>query len=327
MAKLKLEFDVLTNMSGSMQLKTRQIVDIPIVNLYLEGSPVKIGCVNFMTITEQELIKWKNKPLLWPPTTNEIQVFARVEVQSGSQQEALSYARAKIDQVLNVLRAFRSPFGKLHETWQIGMLSSTTQTAAVPMRINNRQYAAQLSTQSGFGPALIELRRNILSKVEQAHWDSISKVMLKSAPTEMEKKLLIALQWLGESTKQDRNDAKCAKICFALETMIGGEPTSEDLKVRGITAMLAERAAFIAGKDFESRLDIDQKIRKYYGKRSEIVHKGQANVSLAALDDFGALVRKIALALLEKLDKLCDKISDVDRLEIWVKSQRYALPG
>jgi len=200
-----------------------QNIDIPIVNLQLEGDPVKIGLVTFETVAEQELVKWKDKPVLWPPTTYDICLFARVRA-PGDLQAALSFARTQIDQVLNVLRAFCFLFGKRQETLQIGMLSSTTLTAAIPMRINNRQYVAQFSTQSGLGPALIELRKNILSKVEQSQWDSISKILQKGNRTQMESKLVNALQWLGEATKQDRNDAKFAKICFALETMIVENP-------------------------------------------------------------------------------------------------------
>lgn len=305
--------------------KTPQIVDIPIANLYLEGNAIKIGYVTFMTITEKELAKWKNKPLLWQPTQYDIHVFARVETPGDSKEETFSYAKSQVDQVLNILRALCFPFGRRSETMQIGMIGNMTQTTAIPMRMNNREFAAQFSTPSGLHPALIELRKSIWSKVEQSQWESISKIMVKNEQSKMESKLLTGLQWVGESTKPDTNNAKFTKICFALETMIGGEPKYEDLKVRGITAMLAERAAFLIGEDLNNRLDIDHKIRKYYGKRSEIVHEGQANISLADLDDFGALVRRIALALLEKLDKERDKLNTVEKLEGWVRSQRYTL--
>ena len=108
--------------------------------------------------------------------------------------------------------------------------------------------------------------------------------------------------------------------------MIGGEPNDEELKVRGITAMLAERAAFIAGKDLDDRLAIDKDIRKYYKMRGSIVHGGEGDVSLDDIDGFGKLVRRIAIALLEKPDELGTEISDVDKLQAWVNKQKYILP-
>jgi len=116
------------------------------------------------------------------------------------------------------------------------------------------------------------------------------------------------------------------KISFALETLIGGEPQAEELKVRGVTAMLAERAAFIAGENLGDRLAIDKDIRRYYGIRGNIVHGGKGDVSLDDIDGFGQLIRRLALALLAKLNELGDKISDVEKLEKWVKEQKYTLP-
>ena len=143
----------------------------------------------------------------------------------------------------------------------------------------------------------------------------------------MENKLLNSIHWLAESTKPDTNNSKFAKISFALETLIGGEPKDdEELKARGITAMLAERAAFIAGRDLNDRLAIDRDIRTYYGKRSNIFHGGEGDVSLDEIDRFGELVRRLALALLEKLDELKDVISDVESLGRWVREQKYTLP-
>ncbi len=143
----------------------------------------------------------------------------------------------------------------------------------------------------------------------------------------METKLLDGIHWLSESTQPDTNNSKFAKISFSLETLIAGEPEDEDLKVRGVTAMLAERAAFIAGRDLSDRLAIDKDIRKYYGMRSKIVHGSEGDASLDDIEKFGQLVRRLALALLEKLDKLRDEISSIEKLEKWVKVQKYTLPN
>lgn len=90
--------------------------------------------------------------------------------------------------------------------------------------------------------------------------------------------------------------------------------------------MLAERAAFIAGRELDDRMAIDEDIRKYYGKRSDIVHGGKkTDVSLDDIEKFGLLVRRIALSLLERLDKLGDKIGNVEKLEDWMKQQKYTL--
>lgn len=313
------------HLNSLVEFEAWQDVDIPIVNLILEEDPVKLGNVIFMRITEQELVKWTDRPTLWPPTGHDIHILARIKA-PGDLGKALSYAKTEGERTLNVLRALCFPFGRHSETWQIGLLGSAGSTTAIPMRINNRQFAALISTPSGLGPALLELRQHVLSKLEQPQWERVSKIMREIQPSQMKNKLLNGIQWLGESTKPDTNDTKFVKICFALETMIGGEPKDEDLRVRGITAMLAERAAFLVGKDHDNRLHIDKEVRFYYGKRSKIVHNGIADVSFDDLDNFGTLVRQLALTLLKRSDQLGNELSTVEKLEKWVKSERYTLP-
>lgn len=142
----------------------------------------------------------------------------------------------------------------------------------------------------------------------------------------MENKLLTAIHWLAGSTKPDTSDAKFAKICFAVEALIGSEAKVEDLKVSSLTSMLAERAAFIGGMNFDDRLKIDKQIRKYYQKRSKIVHGETDNVTLEDIDEFGELTRRLVYALLERLDELGADLSDVNKLAEWVKRQKYTLP-
>ena len=142
----------------------------------------------------------------------------------------------------------------------------------------------------------------------------------------MESKLLNSIHWLSESTKRDTDSSKFIKICVALETLLGGETEDQELKARGITAMLAERAAFIGGTSLNDSLAIDKDIRGYYSKRSGIIHDGKGDISLDDINEFGRLVRRLALALLGKLDELGDEIGDVKKLGKWVRVQKYTLP-
>jgi len=304
-----------------IRFKAWQDVDIAIANLWLEGEPAELGKVTFMGITEEELKQWKKRGF-WGQSSPDFRVVARVRA-PGDQLKALSYARTQVNQALDVLRAFCFPFGRYSESWRIGLLGDIIASTATPMRINNRKFVTQVS---GYGIAGNELRKHILSKLEQPQWNLINKLILKKRPNKMENKLLTSVHWLAESTKPDTNTSKFAKISFALETLLGGEPEDKDLKARGITAMLAERAAFIAGTDLDDRRAIDKDVRKYYGIRGNIVHGGERDVSLDDIDNFGQLVRRFSLAMLEKLDKLGHEISDIHKLENWVKDQRYTLP-
>jgi len=307
-----------------VEFEAWQDVDIAIANLWLEGEPTELGKVKFIGVTKEEIDLWK-KQGFWGESSPDFRVVARIRA-PGDQHKALSYARIQVNQTLDILRAFCFPFSRYSESWRVGLLGDIIASTATPMRINNRDFVIQVS---GYGITQIELKQHIFSKLEQRQWALIEKLILKTEDprSNMETKLLDGIHWLSESTKPDTNNSKFAKISFSLETLIGGEPKDEDLKVRGITAMLAERAAFIAGRNLNDRLAIDKGIRKYYGMRSNIVHGGEGDASLDDIDKFGQLVRRLALALLEKLDELANELSDVEKLEKWVKQQKYILPN
>jgi hypothetical protein len=301
-------------------------VDVPIMNLLLEGEPVKLGYVTLMSMTEQDIKQWGKDYTVQLQRVADMRVFARVKA-PGDFEKALSYARAQVNSVLDVLRILCFPFYPYTDTCKIGVIGEIPFSGTTPVRMDQKQIITQLRGTGLYRQP--EVRKLISKGLEQSRLELINKLMLKAehSRSDMENKLLDGIHWLGESTKPDTNRARFVKIGVALEALIGSEPKKDEmLQVRGITAMLAERAAFIAGKDLDDRLKIDKDIRKYYGMRSEIAHGVKINIQLCAIDSFGILVRRVALALLEKLDEMGGKLSTVDQLESWVKTQRYTLP-
>ena len=299
-------------------------VDFPIVNLLLEQEPVKLGHVTFVATTREDIERWQKDYTACQKRIADIHVIARVNA-PGDLEKALPYARIQVQRALDVLRILCFPFYPFTDTCSIGVIGEIAFARSTPIRINQSRFATHIG--GAFGYRQPEVRELISKGLEQSQLELITNLLLKAedSRSNMENKLLDGIHWLAESTKPDTNRARFAKISFALETLIGGEPKDEELKVRGITAMLAERAAFIAGKGLDDRLAIDRDIRGYYRMRSAIVHGGKTDILLSHIDDFGISVRRIAFALLEKLDELGDNLSTVDKLQSWVRTQRYTL--
>lgn len=311
-----------------VEFEALQPIDYPIMNLWLQGEPVKLGHVCFMAATEEDVKQWQKDYMARLQGIADMHVFARVNA-PGDLEKAVSYARTQVNSTLDLLRMLCFPFHPFTDACRIGVIGDTGFTPYATIRINQRQFAAQHRGTGAFAVWEPELRKHILSKLDQRQWELINKLIVKpeESRSDMENKLLDGIHWLGESTKPDTNRARFVKVGVALEALIGGEPKKDEmLQVRGITAMLAERAAFVAGEDQGDRVKIDEDIRKYYGMRSKIVHGVKINIQLRAINSFGKLVRRVALALLEKLDELGSNLSTVEKLESWVKTQRYTLP-
>lgn len=303
-----------------VEFEAWQDVEIPIENLWLDGDSVKLGSVVFTAVTDEYLEKWKKNPALWPNKALNIHMLATVN-SPGDQQLALSHAQDQVKFALSVLRAFCFPFGDGNASWRVGMVGDVLSAASTPMRIGGR-----IITKLGPGTSAIDLRKHVYDKLSLPQWNQLDGFAQGKAESGMATKLLSCIHWLAEATKPDTNNARFAKIGFALESLIGGEPNDDNLKVRGITAMLAERAAFIAGTCLEDRLAIDKETRQHYGKRSKIVHGDESDATLTDIDNFGELTRRIALAILKKLNEIGDEIRTVEKLETWVKKQKYLLP-
>lgn len=297
-----------------------QNVYIPIAYLWFDGTDCRLGKVTFTGISEEELERWTSQHVLWDESAPDVHVVAHVYA-PGDQNKALTYARNKLDQALDIIRAFCFPFGKLSDTWKTGVLGDIISSTSTPMRINSDRFVTHI----GSSTAQIYLKQHIFSKLEPI-LGLIEAFLEKPELSKMEIKLNNAVHWLSESTKPDSTNSKFAKIGFALESLLGGEAEGKDLKVRGITAMLAERASFFADNDTDDRLAIDKDIRKYYGRRSDIVHGGEGEVSLEEIDNFGNLIRKLVITVLIRLSENEDELRNVDDLEKWIKKQRYTLP-
>ncbi len=290
-------------------------VDIPIANLLLEDGPVEIGRASLFALTREEIEDWKKRVYpLWSSTAPNCQTVARVHA-PGDQSKATLYARTQVELALNVLRAFCFPFGSGIGVWQVGIVGEIVSYNSTPMRIDGQHYPTQVKP-----VAQIELGKDILEKLPQNNWVAINELVLKPSPNDMENKLLTSIHWLGESTKPETNNSKFTKISVAFEALLGGEPKDKHLSVRGITAMLAERVAFLLGDDLASRMVLDKVVRKYYDVRSDIVHEGHGKASDNDIDGFGRLVRGLILAMLGKTDT----ISNIENLEKWVRQQKYS---
>lgn len=304
-----------------------QDIDIPIAHLRLDGPPFKLGHVTLMSITDQyRQSPWKESKFVPEVIRNDIHMFARVHA-PGVRQKAYSYAISQARLVMNILRAFCFPFNpKEVDSWQVGIVGDTILARSIPMRLNKQLEVAPL------GPSPIvslEFKSHLLSKLESQQWQEIDRLLRKSEQSRslMEIKLLDGIPWLAEATMPDKYRTRFLRIAVALETLLGVEPKkAEDLKARGIADMLAERAAFIAGKSLHDRLTIASDIHKYYGMRSDIVHGSRKDISADDIDGFGRLVRRLALALLGKLDEVGNQLDTVANLARWVKTQRYTLP-
>ena len=305
-------------------------IDIPIACLAVDGPPFKLGNVEFHSISEIDYGNgwWDKVKLTYSGKADfEVVTFARVS-SPGDEEIALDYAHKKIQETLLILRGIGFPITS-EEINQFGILNEFLTWANLPIRLNQAEESIRLEGSSTIvtmiGPPiriwriyqdlLDEIDRDILVRMNQ-----IISAEDNASTNQMEPKFIGGLRWLGEATKPDALPVRYLKLSTALEYLVGGEPDKDYLTTRGITATLAERAAFLLGTDKSDRMRVDREIRKYYGKRSKIIHGQEDIIDEKDFNDFGGLVRQIAFALSLNLSQL----KTINDLQTWLLSMRYS---
>ncbi len=90
----------------------------------------------------------------------------------------------------------------------------------------------------------------------------------------------------------------------------------------GIAHQLTEIAAFILGKNHETRSQIEKKIKKLYQTRSSIVHSGSSNVSKYELIQAISIIKGLIAHL--KIDPHLSTFQSMKQLQEWIQFKKYS---
>ncbi len=239
----------------------------------------------------------------------------------GLDSKAWRNALAKVEEVLMILRGIGLPTLWGREWREAGVAGRGFGSGWVILR---RQHRLPWYMSMAASPilAFMELE-DMLSNYSESEIRLVERIFLKERPTKIERKALQALSWLGDATFPASNASKFAKLAIAFETAVGGEPSGDyQLREIGITEMLAERTAFLLGRDAENRLLWHKWVKTLYGSRSRVMHGEVEPISESDLSKWALLVWMATRAVLGRTREF-STVEDVAR---WVRKQRYTLP-
>lgn len=338
-AALRLQFEfpdkeilaIANNQAAKLLIyKARRQVNIPIISLDVGSKPFDFGFVTFLPVTldDKQSDWWMSINTTLKEKNDFLFIsYASVEV-IGDQYRAIDEATMLVRESLLQLRGIGFPI-IAKEIYQIGILNEFPVWGYIPYQCRNIEENAQVDSHSTLitriGPPQHQyrLQEDILNNITEERLAMYLR-LLSLRPNQINviaNKILSGFRWLGEATKPDVLNARFSKLAFALEAFIGGEGQDRTLPTIGISASLAERAAFLIGTDLQNRKLIDKKVREYYSKRSGISHGRSLMISEGDFEDFGKLVREIGWALLDKEGE----IININGLQNWVVDKKYSI--
>ncbi len=145
---------------------------------------------------------------------------------------------------------------------------------------------------------------------------------LSASPTEMDRRLLAAIEWMGKGIGETDVQRSIVQFGFALELML--RYTSGSGIDPSIASQLAETAAFVLGDDLEARLEIVRDVKELYGVRSKIVHGTPSSISTIDL----VRIMELSFKLMDRflVDPELSTIRSQKELAAWGNRMRYSRP-
>ena len=112
------------------------------------------------------------------------------------------------------------------------------------------------------------------------------------------KRVKLAAKWLFESYCGRDSLQQFIQAAVALEILLGDEDAPKDLS---LTALMANRCAYLVGKTPEDRAAVANQFREIYQVRGKIVHTGKSRLSSSDMKLFLALQKLCARVIEEEL--------------------------
>lgn len=159
-------------------------------------------------------------------------------------------------------------------------------------------------------------------------WNIVKQYIDKTS-TELESRLIHAMQWVGKANRTESNENKLVQYIFALEALLAFRPKGEMI-TPSIAYQLAEFGAFIVGENADltitTKKDLRNKIfkdiKKIYSERSKIVHGHGDDCSTESI----FLARDIMYALINSIlaNEEILRFTSMEQLSAWVTNKRFA---
>jgi len=244
-----------------------------------------------------------------------IHTYAVVKANVGEIKKGEDLAISKVELSLDVLRLYNSKnkIGVPREFAETVGMEDIHYVCRKTGRESGASYYA--NPPSKFSPFVIDAAAldSMRKKGKLAEFSRLLREESVQNADKLAPKLLTALHWYGLSVKDERRVDKFVKLVVALEALL-----LENDDVAGKKQKLAERAAFILGKDMNTRNNVHKLVVELYGLRNEIVHEGRCDVREQELLDLTILVRSLIFAIIgissrrKSLKEIEDRIKEIE---------------
>lgn len=296
-------------------------VSLPVWGLVIKVPSFVVGEVEFIPRTKDVVIDERLREYESArnePKISVVNTIAVTQTTGGDPNMIVQNAEAKVNQALNIIRAFLYPSVPAADQKQIGIMGSFYTLSklyfAESISIGGGKPSGEFSGGELYGVTDFIIGEYVTKVLlSRRGFDKLNTFLTSSKISPFQRSLLRGAEWLGEATKPDTLESKFLKVAFAVDAILG-EEKSDKLPDKGIRARIAERSAFLLGSQLKSRDQIYNEMRDFIDKRNKLAHGSKASVSEWELERFSAY----GFAILERLLLSYPKFKSIEQLDVWV---------
>lgn len=253
---------------------------VPIINLKMIGiKKFSIGEANFYQLNLKTFkyleskfkLKIGNnkspKNRLSQLVDKQINVLSVVKATAGEIGKAKEIALFKVESGLNILRLYDP---NLNIGIQRGFITGLSMENIYHKNMSTKTWGSSYSSPIPLHLSECSIDRAKLDWMKKKGKLKMFNNLLRGASsTDLAPKIAMSIHWYGLAIKDRYEVDRYIKLVVALESLLLG---SND---RSKKQALADRAAFILGKNKDNRKHISELVKKIYSTRSKIVHEGK----------------------------------------------------
>lgn len=208
------------------------------------------------------------------------------KISAGDAYKAVEKTYNLIEQSLNVIRLYESYYN-------FGILGRYSQPKLIQLHIYNMDNGSLTDSLSWNDlTANFYLSKEKIKELEKnSGLTNINMILKKpvNERTDMENKLLLGINWLGEILKHKNSTDNLIRLFTAFEALLIGD-RNEEKRIN-----VAERLAYINHSDEKSRIEAFNLVERLYNARSSLVHSGKTDYKEI---DFNKLVGELQICII-----------------------------
>src|SRR5580704_1572504 len=284
------------------------------------NGPFSIGVCKFYLMDDEQFRLWLQRYISGnyePPPETPIhphcleeqaamkgQFVAAARVRAVDAEHARTKARARIEEVLNLLRYGQLVVGYPPEPFpEIGWwLPQRQSDHCFTIQLNGSSTSSIRSVGGPIGNSYGVSRR-------APAWPEIENILATEASVrdELQRQIVSALEWVGQAALAPTGAIRLVTLMTALEALL-----LERGEALGKKSKLADRVSRLIAKSEEHILDVMRRVKQLYGTRSECVRGEPLDIEAHDLRDLSGMIAKVLHSILtEEPWKVAARLTEI----------------